>query len=100
MPAKDLNELIAWLKANPNKASVGVTAVGPRLINEFFRKDTGTQYALVPYRGNAPAVQDLVAGHIDLGFLTTDLLPLQRAGSIKAYAVTSDTRSTAARQSR
>ena len=50
IPAKDLNELIAWLKANANKGSMGVAAMGPRLINEWFRMETGTQYTLVPYR--------------------------------------------------
>jgi tripartite-type tricarboxylate transporter receptor subunit TctC len=93
IPAKDLNELIAWLKANPNKASMGVVAVGARLINEWFREETGTQYTLVPYRGNAPAAQDLLGGQIDLFFGQPDVLALARAGSIKAYAVTSETRS-------
>ena len=101
IPAKDLNELIAWLKANPNKASMGVAAVGPRLINEWFRRETGTPFALVPYRGNAPALQDLAAGHIDLFFASPDPgLTLVRAGSIKAYAVTSETRSALAPESR
>jgi tripartite-type tricarboxylate transporter receptor subunit TctC len=93
MPAKDLNELIAWLKANPNKASVGVQSAGLRLVAAFFQKETGTHFALVPYRGTAPAMQDLVAGQIDLYFGSPDQLPLMRAGSVKAYAVTSDTRS-------
>jgi tripartite-type tricarboxylate transporter receptor subunit TctC len=92
LPAKDLNELIAWLKANPNKASVGIIAVGFRLLAAFFQKETGTQFALVPYRGTAPAIQDLVAGQIDLLIAAPDQLPLMRAGSIKAYAVTSTTR--------
>jgi tripartite-type tricarboxylate transporter receptor subunit TctC len=92
VPAKNLNELIAWLKANPKKASAAVTAVGPRLVSAFFQKETGTQFTLVPYRGNAPAVQDLVAGQIDLWFGGSDQLPLMRAGSIKGYAVTSDKR--------
>jgi tripartite-type tricarboxylate transporter receptor subunit TctC len=92
MPAKDLNELIAWLKANPNKASAGVAAASHRLNSAFFQKETGTQYTLVPYRGIAPAFQDLLAGQIDLLFGPPDLLPLVRAGSIKAYAITSDTR--------
>src|SRR6516162_6221984 len=43
IPANDLNELIAWLKANPNRASMGVTAVGPRLLSEWFRMETGTR---------------------------------------------------------
>jgi tripartite-type tricarboxylate transporter receptor subunit TctC len=92
MAAKDLNELISWLKANPNKASVGVTAMGPRLVATFFQKETGTQFSLVPYRGSAPAAQDLVASQIDLFIGGPDLLPLTRAASIKAFAVTSDTR--------
>ncbi len=92
MPAKDLNELIAWLKANPDKASAGIVAVGPQLIATRFQKETGTHFALVPYRGTAPAMQDLVAGQIDLFLESTAQLPLVRAGSIKAYAVTSDAR--------
>jgi tripartite-type tricarboxylate transporter receptor subunit TctC len=92
MPPKDLGELITWLKANPNMAFMGVAAVGPRLLAGFFQKETGTNFALVPYRGAPPAMQDLVAGQIDLYYGTPDLLPLMRAGSIKAYAVTSDTR--------
>jgi tripartite-type tricarboxylate transporter receptor subunit TctC len=92
LPANDLNELIAWLKANPNKASAGITSVGPRLQTTFFQKGTGTQITLVPYRGAAPAMQDLVAGQIDLLFSAPDQLALVGAGSIKAYAVTSDAR--------
>jgi tripartite-type tricarboxylate transporter receptor subunit TctC len=92
MPAKDLKELIAWLKANPNKASVGITSVGGRLLATVFQKETGTQVTLVPYRGTAPSVQDLLAHQIDILYANADQLPLMRAGSIKAYAVTSDTR--------
>src|SRR5262249_53246099 len=93
-PAKDLNELIAWLKAHPNKASAGVNTTYIRLVAASFQKETGTQFILVPYRGGAPALQDLVAGQIDLFFQVPDLpLPQLRAGSIKAYAVASDTRS-------
>jgi len=92
VPAKDLKELIAWLKANPNKASVGVAAAAQRLLAAFFQKETGTHFVLVPYRGNAPEVQDLAAGQIDLMFGAPIELPLMRAGSIKAYAVTSDMR--------
>jgi tripartite-type tricarboxylate transporter receptor subunit TctC len=92
MPPKDLKELIAWLRANPNKASMGAQSVVGRLLAAFFQRETGTQFALVPYRGGAPAMQDLMAGQIDLFFGTPDQLPLMRAGSIKAYAVTSDMR--------
>jgi tripartite-type tricarboxylate transporter receptor subunit TctC len=96
LTAKDLTELIAWLKANPNKASAAIAAGSVHVLTAFFQKETGTHFALVPYRGGAPAAQDLAAGQIDFGFLTPDQLPLVRAGSIKAYAVTSDTHSAVA----
>ena len=92
MPFKVLNELIAWLKANPNKVSAGVSVVSARLVTAFFQKETGTQFTFVPYRGAAPVYQDLLAGQIDLAFAAVDALSLIRAGSIKAYAVTSATR--------
>jgi len=92
LSANDLCEVIAWLTANPNRASAGVQAVAYRLLMSFFRKETATQFTLVPYRGGAPALQDLLAGQIDLYFDSPLPLPLMRAGSIKAYAVTSDVR--------
>jgi tripartite-type tricarboxylate transporter receptor subunit TctC len=92
LPAKDLNELVAWLRANPGRASAGITTVGFRLLNLFFQNETGTQFTLVPYRGSPPAMQDLLAGQIDLLFGSSDQLPLARAGSVKAYAVTGETR--------
>jgi tripartite-type tricarboxylate transporter receptor subunit TctC len=92
MPANDLSELIVQLKANPNQASMGIVAAGFHLASAFFQKEIGTQFTLVPYRGAAPATQDLVAGQIDLLFGNPYQLPLMRTGSIKAYAVTSDTR--------
>jgi Tripartite tricarboxylate transporter family receptor len=61
MPAKDLTELIAWLKANPNKASAAIASSSLHQLTAFFQKETGTKFTLVPYRGVAPAVQDLVA---------------------------------------
>jgi tripartite-type tricarboxylate transporter receptor subunit TctC len=84
--------LITWLTANPN-TSAGIATVAFRLLTAFFQRETGARFTLVPYRGVAPAVQDLVSGQIDLLFSTPDGLPLMRAGSIKAYAVTSYTRS-------
>jgi tripartite-type tricarboxylate transporter receptor subunit TctC len=92
MPAKDLTELVAWMRANPNRASTAFTNVGTRLLSAFFQKETRTQFTLVPYRGLPAAVQDLAAGQVDLLFGTPDQLPLTRAGSIKAYAVTSEIR--------
>jgi hypothetical protein len=61
-----LRELITWLKANPNKASMAVGFTGSRLLATYLQQQTGTQFTLVPYRGAAPAMQDLVAGQIDL----------------------------------
>jgi tripartite-type tricarboxylate transporter receptor subunit TctC len=92
MPAKDLSELIVSLKANPNKMSAGASAASVRLVTAFFQKETGTRFTIVPYRGAGPIYQDLVAGQIDLAFGAPDALTLVRAGSIKAYAVTSDIR--------
>jgi len=93
LPANDVRELIAWLKANPNSASAAIQTVGFRLLMAFFQKETGTQFTLVPYRGSAPALQDLLAGQIDLlAASPAAFLPLVRAGNIKALAVTADAR--------
>jgi tripartite-type tricarboxylate transporter receptor subunit TctC len=92
MQARNLRELIAWLKSNPRQASAGVSTAGVRLVAEFFQQQTGTKLNFVPYRGTAPAVQDLVAGQIDLLFAPPDALPQVAAGNLKAYVVTSDAR--------
>jgi len=92
LPAKDLKELIAWLRANPNKASAGVTTVGYRMVMALFQKESRTRFTLVPYRGFPPEMQDLVAGRIDFFFDGALQLPLMRARNMKAYAVTSDAR--------
>jgi tripartite-type tricarboxylate transporter receptor subunit TctC len=99
LPANDLRELIAWLKANPDKASQGTSGMGTpgHVGGIFFQNHTGTHYQFVPYRGLAPAMQDLLAGNIDLMIDSpTSSLPQVRAGQIKAYAVTAKTRSAAA----
>jgi len=92
MPAKDLRELIAWVKTNPNRASAGYATSATHLLTMFLQKQTETQFALVPYRGSAPEIQDLAAGHIDFAFQPPDGLPLMRSGTVRAYAATSDTR--------
>jgi tripartite-type tricarboxylate transporter receptor subunit TctC len=89
--AKNLQELIVWLKSNPNEASIAITNNGTRLLAMFFQKETSTQITLVPYRGLPAAAQDLAAGQVDLLLGTPDQLSLMRAGSIKAYAVTGET---------
>ena len=95
MPGDDLNGLIAWLKANPEKASAGHGGVGSasHVFGALFRVATGTRFQLVPYRGNAPATQDLIAGRIDMLFDSpATALPHVRAGRIKVYAVTAKNR--------
>src|SRR5262245_12315357 len=90
LPANDLQALIAWLKANPDKASQGTPGVGSlgHLGGILFQTMTGTHFQHVPYRGNTFAMQDLVSGQIDLMFAdTTVLLPQVRASTVKAYAV-------------
>ena len=90
MPAKDLKELIAWLKNNPDKATQGTTGLGStnHLAGALFQKVTDTRFSFVPYRGTNLAMQDMVAGRIDMIFDLASLsLPLVRAGTIKAYAV-------------
>jgi tripartite-type tricarboxylate transporter receptor subunit TctC len=91
-PANNLKELIAWLKANPDKASVGIPGVGGtgHLTGLAFQKETGTRFTFVPYRGNAPALQDLVAGQIDLQMEPASNFYAQvKAGAIKPFAMTS-----------
>jgi tripartite-type tricarboxylate transporter receptor subunit TctC len=95
MPAKDLRELIGWLKANPDKAVQGTGGPGgvPHLGGTLFQQQTGTRFRLVPYRGTAVAINDLVAGHIDLMIdAANNTLPHVRSGAIKAYAVTAKSR--------
>jgi tripartite-type tricarboxylate transporter receptor subunit TctC len=96
LPVNDLNELIAWLKANPDKATASSVTVGIQLITALFQKETGTHFTVVPYRGTAQAMQDLVGGQIDMSFELPVQLSLWRAGSLKAFAVTSKTRLAAA----
>ena len=91
MPADDLKELIAWLKANPDKASLGHTGPGSpaHVAGILFQKQTGTRFQYVTYRSAGQAMQDMIAGHIDLMFIDpTIALEHVQPGSIKAYAVT------------
>jgi tripartite-type tricarboxylate transporter receptor subunit TctC len=95
VPVNNLKELIAWLKANPGKASAGTSGAGApsHIVGLFFQKETDTRFQFVPYRGLGPAMQDLVAGQIDMMFDTAaNSLPQVRAGTIKAYAITAKSR--------
>jgi tripartite-type tricarboxylate transporter receptor subunit TctC len=98
-PAATLVELISWLRQNPGKASAGTSGIGgPSYMSAlFFQKETGTRFQLVPYRGSGPALQDLVAGQLDIQITGPAIvLPQVTAGTIKAYAVTAKKRLTAA----
>ena len=99
LPPNDLNGLIAWLKANPDKALAGTAGVGAELhiMGVFFQHETNTRFQFVPYRGAFQAIQDLVAGQIDLMFnVPSNIVPQARAGTIKAYAVAAKNRLAAA----
>jgi tripartite-type tricarboxylate transporter receptor subunit TctC len=91
LPADDLKGLIAWLRANPDKASVGIAGVGAvgQLTGISLQKETGTKFQFVPYRGNAPAMQDLLAGQIDFMIEpSSNFKSLVAAGSVKPFAIT------------
>lgn len=99
LSASTLEDLIAWLKANPGKGTQGTGGPGgmPHLMGTYFQRVTGTRFGLVPYRGTAVAINDLVAGHIDIMIdAVNNTLPQSRAGLIKVYAVTAKTRLPAA----
>jgi tripartite-type tricarboxylate transporter receptor subunit TctC len=95
LPADDLKGLIVWLKANPDKASVGIAGVGGmgHLTGISFQKETGTKFQFVPYRGNGPAMQDLLSGQIDFMIEPqSNFKSLLGAGSVKPYAITGKAR--------
>ena len=97
--AKDLKELVAWLKANSDKIPGGTAGIGSasHLGALAFFAATGTGYQLIPYRGTGPAMQDLVANQIQIMVdQSSNSLPQVRAGKIKAYGVTAKARSPAA----
>jgi tripartite-type tricarboxylate transporter receptor subunit TctC len=101
LPANDLADLIAWLKAKEGKALAGTPGVGSstQVQGAFLQSLTGTSFTQMPYRGAAPAMQDLVAGQIDIMIETPVTgLPQVRAGAIKAFAVTAKRRLDARRR--
>lgn len=100
-PADDLKELIAWMKANPGAATFGNGGSGSitHISELLFMRQTGTTAQVVPYRGNAPAMQDLVAGQIDV--MVADPVtgvPQLHGNAIKAFAVTSKERLSTAKE--
>jgi tripartite-type tricarboxylate transporter receptor subunit TctC len=98
-PANDLKEFIAWLRANLDKTTTGTAGAGspPHVAAVLFQQMTGTRSQVVPYKGNGPAMQDLVAGQIDVIFSDpTTAIPQIRGGTVKGYAVAQKTRLAAA----
>jgi tripartite-type tricarboxylate transporter receptor subunit TctC len=99
VPAQDLRALVTWLKTDPGHATLSTVGAGspPHIAGILLEQLTQTRIRFVPYRGGAPAVQDLLAGQVDLSILQPAVvLPHVRAGKLRAYAVTADTRLTAA----
>jgi tripartite-type tricarboxylate transporter receptor subunit TctC len=94
--AKDFSQLVAWLKANPAKASYGVPSNGtiPHFAGSKLEQALGIALTRVPYRGGTPVVQALLGGHLPFGIITlTDAIPQHRAGGVRVLAVTSENRS-------
>jgi tripartite-type tricarboxylate transporter receptor subunit TctC len=90
LPARDGRELIVWLKANPDKASAATVGAGSaaHICALYFEQQTGTRFQVVPYRGGAPAMQDMIAGQIDLMCAEgSQTLAYVRAGEMRAFAV-------------
>ena len=95
VPAKTLQELLAWLKARPTPAAAGTAGAGSgsHIAGLYFENVTGIKLQYVPYRGTGPAMNDLVGGQIDLIVdQTSNSIGQVRAGNIRAYAVTADKR--------
>jgi tripartite-type tricarboxylate transporter receptor subunit TctC len=96
LPVDTVADVIAHLKKNPGKVSFATSGAGSsdHLTAELFWQQTGTQGLHVPYKGGAPAIQDLVAGHADMSFQNINAVISQiQAGKLKAVAITSAKRS-------
>jgi tripartite-type tricarboxylate transporter receptor subunit TctC len=95
VPAKSLKELLAWIKASSTPVTAGTAGAGSgsHIAGLYFDNAAGVKLQYVPYRGTAPAMNDLVAGQIDLMIdQTSNSIGQVRAGSIRAYAVTDSKR--------
>lgn len=94
--AKDFKELVAWLRANPDKASFGVPSNGtiPHFMGSRLEEVLKLPMTRVPYRGSAPIITALVGGHVPFGIVTVaDALTQHRAGGLRIVAVGSAARS-------
>ena len=95
LPAKDLKELIAHVKANPGKVSYGTGGPGTpsHVMAVHFGELVGAPLNIVHYKGAAPAMQDVIAGHVDMSFdQAATALGFAKAGRVRAYAVTASKR--------
>jgi len=95
VPAKNLKDLVTWIKANPQKVLQGVVGAGTmqQLCGLSLQKTLAAKWQFVPYRGGTPAMQDMLAGQINFMCTATgSFLPLVRNGQIRAYAVTANRR--------
>jgi len=99
VPAKTLPELIAWLKSRPEPATAGTAGAGSgsHIAGLYFEKTTGVKLQYVPYRGTGPAMNDLLAGQIDIMVdQLSNSINQVRAGTIRGYAITDDKRAESA----
>jgi tripartite-type tricarboxylate transporter receptor subunit TctC len=95
VPAKSLKELLEWLKSRPTPPTAGTAGAGSgsHIAGLYFESVSGIKLQYVPYRGTAPALNDLVAGQIDIIVdQTSNSINQVRAGTIRAYAITDDKR--------
>jgi tripartite-type tricarboxylate transporter receptor subunit TctC len=95
VPAKTVQELVAYAKANPGKVNFSSGGIGvlPHLIGELFKARAGINIVHVPYKGGAPSITDLLAGNVQMTFENSSvLLPLIQSGALRALAVTTQKR--------
>jgi tripartite-type tricarboxylate transporter receptor subunit TctC len=98
VPAKTVSEFIAYAKANPGKINMASSGVGssPHIVGELFKQMTGVNMVHVPYRGGGPAITDLIAGQVQVMFMSPfGLIEYIRVDKLRALAVTTATRSEA-----
>ena len=96
IPASNVKELIAFLKANPGKYSFAHSGVGttPHLSGEMFKRSQDLDIVAVPFNGSGPAIQSVLAGHTPIGFtVLTPALSLVKEGKLRCLAVTTPKRS-------
>jgi tripartite-type tricarboxylate transporter receptor subunit TctC len=95
LPARDLKELIAWLKANPDTVTFGTGGLAspPHITGLSLQEVTGNKFQFVPFRGSAPALQNVLAGQLDIIIdQASAALAIARSGGARAYAVTAKAR--------